>query len=181
MADQIMASKLKFCKVRKVKSPTRAHDTDAGIDFYVPEDLTPEVLQAKCEMTKNFVFYKEENGIVSEITLCPHESILLPSGIHVKIPHGYALVYMNKSGVASKKHLHVGACVVDESYEGECHLNLTNVGDCNITIHAGEKLVQGIVLQVNYCMTEEFNSLDELYADSNSARGDGGFGSTGIK
>lgn len=176
-----MTDTLKFCKVRKVKSPVRAHKEDAGIDFYVPEDLTPEVLQSKCDVTKNYVSYTAENGIVTEITLHPHESILIPSGIHVKIPHGYALIYMNKSGVASKKHLHVGACVVDEPYEGECHLNLTNVGDCNMTIAAGEKLVQGVVLPINYCQTEEVGSLDELYADSKSERGAGGFGSTGVK
>jgi len=36
--------------------------------------------------------------------------------MHLKIPEGYALIYFNKSGVASKKHLHVGASVVDENY-----------------------------------------------------------------
>ena len=88
---------------------------------------------------------------------------------------------MNKSGVASKKHLHVGACVVDETYTGECHLNLTNIGDCNITISAGEKIVQGLVVPINYCQAEEISSLDELYKDFETSRGAGGFGSSGNK
>lgn len=69
-------------------------------------------------------------------------------------------------------------CVVDENYQGECHINLTNVGDKNITITAGEKIVQGLVIPINYCQTEEVPTLDELYADGVSDRGSGGFGST---
>ena len=72
-------------------------------------------------------------------------------------------------------------CVVDENYQGECHLNLTNTGDCNITIEAGDKIVQGLVLPINYCQTEEMSSLEELYKDSTSDRGSDGFGSSGTK
>ena len=72
-------------------------------------------------------------------------------------------------------------CVVDENYQGECHLNLTNTGNCDITITAGDKIVQGIVLPINYCQAEELNSLEELYATSTSTRGTGGFGSTDNK
>lgn len=175
-------NKLKYCKVRKVKSIARAHADDAGIDFYVPEDLTVEVMKSKIAVTNDDVdMLVDDNDVVLAISLKPGQSVLIPSGIHVKIPDGYALIYMNKSGVASKRHLHVGACVVDQNYEGECHINVTNVGTSMITISAGEKLVQGIVLPINYCQTEEVGSLDELYAGSTSDRGAGGFGSTGTK
>lgn len=173
---------LKYCAVRKVKTPNRAHPEDAGIDFYVPEDLTKEVMHDKCDVTKNYIHCEVDlNGNITAFTLTPGQSVLIPSGIHVKIPHGYALIYMNKSGVASKKHLHVGACVVDENYQGECHINLTNVGDCNITINAGDKIVQGLVLPINYCQTQPISSLDELYKDGASDRGAGGFGSSDNK
>lgn len=173
---------LKYCKVREVKSLNRANSYDAGIDFYIPTDLDADTFNSKCNVTKNHVNYTlTDEYLIKDITLRPGESILIPSGIHVKIPHGYALIYMNKSGVASKKHLHVGACVVDETYTGECHLNLTNIGDCNITISAGEKIVQGLVVPINYCQTEEVNSLDELYKDFETSRGAGGFGSSGTK
>ena len=173
---------LKYCKVRKVKSISRAHAEDAGIDFYVPEDLTADVMKSKIAVTNDDVdMLVDDNNVVLAMNLKPGQSVLIPSGIHVKIPYGYALIYMNKSGVASKKHLHVGSAVVDENYEGECHLNLTNVGTTMITISAGEKIVQGLVLPINYCQTEEISSLDELYAGSTSDRGSGGFGSTGTK
>lgn len=81
---------MKFSKVREVKSPCRAHDTDAGIDFFIPED---------------FVSTKMKVG----------DSVLIPSGIKVNVPKGYMLTAFNKSGVATKKGLSVGACVVDES------------------------------------------------------------------
>lgn len=171
--------KLKYCKVREVKSIARAHADDAGIDFYIPTDLTKDIFNSKCDVTKDYVYTTEENGYIKDITLHPGESVLIPSGIHVKIPHGYALIYFNKSGVSSKKHLHVGACVVDENYQGECHLNLTNVGSCNMTISAGEKIVQGIILPINYAQTEEIDSLEKLYSEGVSDRGACGFGSTG--
>lgn len=174
--------KLKYCKVREVKSIARAHDTDAGIDFYVPTNIDVDTFAAKCDVTKCKPSYTlTDDYFIKTITLKPGESILIPSGIHVKIPHGHALIFMNKSGIASKRHLLVGASVVDECYFGECHINLFNAGDGDVTIEAGDKIVQGVVLPINYCQTEEYSSLDELYAGSTSDRGAGGFGSSGTK
>lgn len=172
---------LRYCKVRNVKSINRAHTEDAGIDFYIPEDIDETTWSTKCDVTKCFPLATFDNNVLKSFTLKPGQSVLIPSGIHVNIPHGYALIYMNKSGVASKKHLHVGACVVDENYQGECHLNLTNVGDCNITVEAGDKIVQGVVLPINYCQTQEISSLAELYVDGESDRGANGFGSSDHK
>ena len=169
---------LKFCKVRAVKTPCRAHATDAGIDFFVPEDLKKDEFLAKCDVTKQYVHVNCDGDVVKEIVLAPGQSVLIPSGIHVKVPAGHALIYMNKSGVASKKHLHVGACVIDENYQNECNINLTNVGSCNITFSAGEKLVQGIVLPINYCQVEEVANDKELYNGIVTDRGQNGFGST---
>lgn len=174
--------KLNFCKVRKVKSPLRAHNEDAGIDFYIPEDIDVDTFATKCDITKCYPSYNlTDDYFIKDIILKPGQSILIPSGIHVKISHGYALIFMNKSGVSSKKHLHVGACVVDSTYTGECHLNLINVGDSDITISAGEKIVQGLLIPVSLCQTEEISSLDELYKDFQTQRGDNGFGSTDNK
>jgi dUTP pyrophosphatase len=169
---------LKYCKVREVKSPNRAHPEDAGIDFYVPTTIDVDTFNEKCKLTGDALEYKlDDNGNVIEITIRPGESVLLPSGICVKIPHGHALIFFNKSGVASKKHLHVGACVVDENYQSECHINLTNVGNSSITIHANDKIVQGIVLPINYCACEEIIDINHLY-NNVSDRGGNGFGST---
>lgn len=168
---------LKYCKVREVKSPNRAHPEDAGIDFYFSSEISVDEFNEKCNITKSYPNYITENGFITSITLQPFESVLLPSGLCVKIPHGHALIFFNKSGVASKKHLQVGACVIDENYQSECHINLTNIGNDPITININDKLVQGIVLPINYCMCEEVSDKTKLY-EYISDRGENGFGST---
>lgn len=144
---------MKFCKVRDVKSPQRSHETDAGIDFFIPNDF---------EQTQVFA----------------HDSINIPSGIKVKIPHGYALIAFNKSGIATKLGLDVGANVVDEGYQGEIHLHLFNTTNHFVKIEKGQKIVQFILVPVNYEMPEEVSE-EELF-DSKSERGENGFGSTGV-
>ena len=174
---------LKYCKVRKVKTPTRAHATDAGIDFFVPEDLTAEVMAKKCETTGCDVEMElaEDGKTVKCCILKPNESILIPSGIKMKVPEGYMLQYNNKSGVASKRGLLVGASVVDVGYEGECHINLHNVSKFRQIITAGDKIVQGILVPVGFHNPEEVKDEHELYGGSMSERGEGGFGSSGVK
>jgi dUTPase len=82
---------LQFTKVRKVKSPCRAHEGDAGIDFFVPEDLTKEVMDEKVKTTGSSIMLSVEDGIVKSFTLEPKQSVLIPSGIKVKVPSGYML------------------------------------------------------------------------------------------
>ena len=135
---------MKITKIKDVKTPTRANTTDAGVDFFIPNDYT------------------------GKTDLPPGESCFIPSGIKVNVPEGYALIAFNKSGVATKKGLHVGACVVDCGYQGELHINLTNV-----------KIVQFVLLPLGDPAIElvEENNLYE----SVSTRGEGGFGSSGTK
>jgi len=145
---------MKIAKIRDVKTPTRANSTDAGIDFFIPTD------------------YKGGR-------LFPGQSCLIPSGIKVDVPEGYALIAFNKSGVATKKGLHVGACVVDCGYQGELHLNLTNVSAEDQSIYPGDKIVQFVLLPLGDSTVElvEENNLYESVSD----RGEGGFGSSGTK
>ena len=145
---------MKITKIRDVKTPTRANSTDAGIDFFIPNDHV-------------FSYLK------------PGASVLIPSGVKVNVPEGYALIAFNKSGVAVKKNLHVGACVVDHGYQGEVHINLTNVGSEDRTLEAGDKIVQFVLLPLG---PPEIELVEEnnLY-ESNSSRGEGGFGSSGTK
>jgi len=145
---------MKFAKIREVKTPTRANSTDAGIDFFVPEDQ-------------------------SNIKIFPGDSCLIPSGIKVNVPEGFALVAFNKSGVAVKKQLYAGACVVDCGYQGEVHINLTNVGKEEQYIKPGDKIIQFVLLPLGDPNLFELEE-DELY-ENESSRGDGGFGSTGTK
>ena len=145
---------MKFTKVRDVKSPKRANDTDAGIDFFVPENA-------------------------GTIKLTPGDSCLIASGIKVNVPKGYALVAFNKSGVATKKGLQVGACVVDCGYQGEVHIHLVNIGQEYTQLLPGDKVVQFVLLKLGNPILEEVSE-ENLYEEE-SNRGDGGFGSTGTK
>ena len=145
---------MKIAKIREVKTPTRGTPLSAGLDFYIPED------------------YYQKNP------LWPNQSVCIPSGIKVSVPNGYALIAFNKSGIALKKHLDVGACIVDEDYQGEVHLHLTNVGKEKVFLAAGEKIVQFLLLPVFYAGVEVVPE-DELY-EAETTRGGGGVGSTGI-
>jgi dUTP pyrophosphatase len=140
-----------FCKVRKVKSPEYGTSGSAGIDFFVPECVIRVV--------------------------APGESALIPSGIKVNLPHLWSLIAFNKSGVATKKRLQVGAAVVDSDYQGEIHLHVFNVGNESQTIRAGDKLVQFVcIFTPQHPLTEVDNS--DLF-EQVTERGAGGFGSTG--
>jgi dUTP pyrophosphatase len=144
---------MKIVKVRNVKTPTRGTGLSAGLDFYIPEDFE----------TKQ---------------VWPGESANIPSGIRARIPGGCALIMFNKSGIAAKHQLQVGACVVDEDYQGEIHLHVMNVGKEVVILKPGMKLVQGLVMPVLYVGVEVLESGDELFPQS-TERGHGGFGSTG--
>ena len=145
---------LKFIKTKEVKSPVRGHDTDAGIDFFIPEDF--------------------ENT-----TLKPNEDILIDSGIKVIVPEGYALIFKEKSGVATRKKLTIGASVVDSDYRGVVHFHLFNNGEYTQEISAGDKITQGLVVPISLCKPVEIS--EEEYNSYNTERGNNGFGSTGDK
>lgn len=173
---------LKYTKVREVKSPVRGTSVAAGIDFFVPTSIDKKTFESKCKTTGCDVFCEyDENENLVKIILHPGESVMIPSGIKMKVPRGHALVFMNKSGIGAKKQLDVLACVIDEDYEGEVHINLVNSGKNVQCIEAGDKIVQGLILPINYAMPEEIGTIEELYAGSDSSRGEGGFGSTGTK
>ena len=142
---------MKVQKLREVKTPNRGTEVSAGIDFYVPEDFETKVL-------------------------APGQSVLIPSGVKVRVPRGYALIAFNKSGVSVKQGLSVGACVVDEDYDGEVHLHMINTSDKDQTIVTGQKLVQFVLIPVSYTDVEVVDTLPQRVTQ----RGTGGFGSTGL-
>ena len=144
---------MNFAKVRDVSSPQRANSTDAGIDLFIPNTFR-------------------------ESYLAVGGSILIPSGLKLDVPAGYAFVLMNKSGVASKKQLIVGACVVDQGYQGEINIHVINAGRYAVRLTPGMKIVQGLLIAISDALPMEVKE-DDLY-DHVSNRGEGGFGSTGV-
>ncbi len=147
---------MKFLKIRDVKSPTRGTPKSAGIDLFIPNDFPHTELKSG-------------------------ESVLIPSGIKLNVPENHVFIAMNKSGIATKRHLQVGACVIDEDYQGEIHIHLTNVGDSTSSIGGGDKIVQCLLLPISYAGVEVVETEEELFGGEVTERGDGGFGSTGIK
>lgn len=169
---------IKMSLIRKVKSPNRAHSYDAGIDFFVPEELlTADFNRVNPNMSG--VTLDNTGDFIQHMHMQPNSRVLIPSGVCMNVPEGYALVFMNKSGVSTKKGLIVGGCVVDAEYQGEVHLSLINSSDSPTTISKGDKIVQGVILPVGL-MTPEIVDLNELF-ETKSVRGSNGFGSTDKK
>lgn len=165
-----------FLKIRDVKSPQR-NAGDAGIDFFVPEknDKFVEDLKSANEGRE---LKLEDNQIILE----PQKAVLIPSGIKSKFGNNLALIAFNKSGVAVKKNLICGACVIDSSYQGEIHLHLINVGDKTQTIKFGEKILQFIPIKIeNEPFSVKENILESEFYNVRTSRGEGGFGSTGVE
>ena len=147
--------KIKVHKVRDTaKLPVRAHATDAGMDlFYCPED------------TSGWVSIK------------PGGSALLETGLKIEVPPGNMLQVMNKSGIASKKQLVTGACVVDSGYDGEVFVNLQNIGTKPQVLEPGQKIAQAVMVPIVVPMIEEVSE-DSVY-EFETSRGEGALGSTG--
>ena len=164
--------KLKVQKLTNVELPNKAHTTDAGIDFFLPKDLNYIIQNGKYI---NIEGLKDGNIVRTAIAIYPQESVLLPMGVRLEFDKEYALFFVNRSGMATKKHLFRGACLVDSAYRGELFVNLTNVSNEKQYLLAGEKLIQALLLPVPQVEIIEGN------VNMNTDRGEGGFGSTDKK
>ncbi len=151
-----LSNKVRVFRTRPIaKLPQRAHSTDAGMDF----------------------FFAPQEG--AAVRIKPGQSVLLETGIKMEVPRGCMLQIMNKSGIASKRHLITGACVVDEGYNGEIFVNLHNIGNDIEYVEIGQKIAQGVFVRIekpNLDLIEQ----DNIY-DGVTDRGDGALGSTGDK
>jgi dUTP pyrophosphatase len=180
-----MNNKVQFTKIRDVKSPRRANTNDAGMDFFIPNfsnEFFQDLAQKNVNNTLSFHVEKDENGErYLEIVIPAHSQVNIPSGIRVNIlDKNTFLLAQNKSGVATKYRLVVGACVVDADYQGEVHLNMINTSDKPIKLRTGQKIVQFIHLP--YIKTELEEITNEQYESIGvSDRGTGGFASSGEK
>ena len=156
---------IEYSRVRQdVKPPTRANPSDAGLDVYF------------CPPSP---FFERGN---SAVEVEPQTSVILPTGLRVGVPHGYMLEVKNRSSVAAKRSLIVGACVVDSGYDGEIFVNLHNVGKETQTIDVWAKIAQLVLTPVvHFRALETSGDLYEWYPITISNRGDGALGSTDDK
>ena len=149
---------IEYSRVRPdAKPPTRANPSDAGLDLF----FNPESIEAA-------------------VRIAPGESKLFQTGIRVGVPHGYMLEIKNRSSVASKKSLLVGACVVDSGYDGEIFVNLHNVGTEEQIIAKHDKIAQAVMVPVVHFRALETGSGDlyNWHPITISDRGTGALGST---
>ena len=151
---------LEYSRLRPdVMPPTRGHPSDAGLDVY----------------------YCPESVDFSTIEMAPGQSMLFATGLRFGVPHGYMLEVKNRSSMASKRSLIVGACVIDSGYDGEVFINLHNVGHKNQFVEPGTKIAQIVMVPVVSFRPIETASGDlyNWYPIAISDRGDGALGSTG--
>lgn len=110
---------------------------------------------------------------IEDVELGPKQRVAARTGLAVAIPPGFYGRMAPRSGLAARKGLDVLAGVIDSDYRGEIHCLLYNTGDELIKLPAGSKICQMIVEQIITPDAEWATELDE------TARGAGGFGSTG--
>ena len=109
------------------------------------------------------------------ITIKPHETVKVGTGLAIAVPDGYFGAIFARSGLAAKQGLRPANCVgvADSDYRGEYIVALHNDTDAERTIEPKERIAQLVVMPY---LAVEFEEKDEL---SETARGEGGFGSTG--
>lgn len=109
------------------------------------------------------------------LTIPPHGTCKVPTGIALAIPEGYFGAVFARSGLACKQGLRPANCVgvVDSDYRGECLVFLHNDSDAPQCICHGDRIAQLVLLPYLTAQFQEVEQLDE------TVRGSGGFGSTG--
>ena len=111
------------------------------------------------------------------VTIAPQETKLIPTGLSMELPAGWAGMVHARSGMATKRDLapanKVG--VIDSDYRGEIMVSLHNHGSKPQTVEPGERIAQLVIMPY---LTAQFFETEEL---SDTVRGAGGFGSTGFR
>lgn len=115
--------------------------------------------------------------IEASIIINPGERVLVPTGLSVETPAGIASLLFPRSGLAIKNGITLANCVgvVDADYRGEIKCGVINQSDTPFTINPGDRIAQLVLVPVLDYEPIEADSLSE------TERGDGGFGHSGIK
>lgn len=113
----------------------------------------------------------------ASIILKPFERILIPTGLFIELPIGYEAQVRPRSGLAIKNGITVlnTPGTIDADYRGEIKVILINLSQEPFTIQHGERIAQMVIAQHQ---TAEWIEVEEL---TQTERGNGGFGSSGIK
>lgn len=131
--------------------PTRGSEKAAGYDLYA--------------------------ALEAPVSIAPHETVKIDTGLQFEIPDGYFAAIYARSGIAAKEGLRPANCtgVCDSDYRGNYIVALHNDSEITRIVEPGERIAQMIVMPYLGVSFEETGEL------SDTARGGGGFGSTGRK
>jgi dUTP diphosphatase len=182
--------------------PKRANANDAGVDFFLPvltdgykeilEEANPDIsvarsIQGGFALSDEYASKMTEEQRQAYVQEAQHflmipagSHIILPLGVRVATPKGTAMMLQNKSGIATKLSLAVGANVIDEGYRGTVKLHLYNFSTVPAKLVFGMKIVQGVIYKMNYEAVSEVSEEEFKGIAGGTTRGEGGFGSTGL-
>lgn len=110
------------------------------------------------------------------VDIAPMERALVPTGLRMELPQGYEMQVRPRSGLALKQGLTLlnTPGTIDSDYRGEIGVLMVNLGTRTATIRHGDRIAQAIIAPVTQA---SFTLADTL---GDTARGTGGFGSTGV-
>ncbi len=110
------------------------------------------------------------------VILLPRQRALIPTGIRLQIPRGVEAQIRPRSGLAAKNGVTVlnSPGTIDSDYRGEVKIVLINLGETEFVIHPGDRIAQIVFSTVTRVVFRRTETVTE------TPRGDGGFGSTGL-
>ncbi|MBW1293948.1 dUTP diphosphatase [Aquimarina litoralis] len=116
-------------------------------------------------------------NITESITLRPLERTIVKTGLFIELPVGFEAQVRPRSGLAAKKGITVlnAPGTIDADYRGEIGVILVNLSNEDFVVENGERVAQLVIAKHERA---EWNEVTEL---SETSRGEGGFGSTGVK
>jgi len=114
--------------------------------------------------------------IEADVTIESRQRLLIPTGIAIEIPAGYGGFIFPRSSISFKHGISLANCVgvIDADYRGEVKVSLINHGENAYTVKNGDRIAQLVIMPAESAVYVEKITL------SNTVRGEGGFGSTGI-
>ena len=116
-------------------------------------------------------------NIENEIIINPGKSAIIPTGIAVSIPENFEIQIRPRSGLAARNQISVlnTPGTIDADYRGEIKVILINLGEKIFKIENGLRIAQMVLCPIVKATLQEVETLED------TARGAGGFGSTGTK
>lgn len=132
--DKVETNKIKISLDEGAIAPTRAHETDAGLDLYIPNNHEP-------------------------VTLRRDEAWTIDTGVHIEIPRGYMGLIASKSGLNVNFGI-TSTGIIDAGYTGSVRVKLYNHGQMHHRFEPCDKISQIIIVPVLLCGVEIVDKID---------------------